>query len=88
MLLSMTGYGRATSTFGDRTITVEIRSLNSKFTDVRFKIPALYREKEIELRKLILSKTFKGDKIHQVEDIIITAGCLEAVAICLNILLT
>jgi len=41
----------------------------------------------IELRKLILSKTFKGDKIHQVEDLIITAGCLEAVAICLNILL-
>ncbi len=41
----------------------------------------------IELRKLILSKTFKGDDVHQVNDLIITAGCLEAVAICLNILL-
>ena len=60
MLLSMTGYGRATSTFGDRTITVEIRSLNSKFTDVRFKIPALYREKEIELRKLIVGLVERG----------------------------
>ena len=60
MLLSMTGYGRATKTFGDRTITVEIRSLNSKFTDVRFKIPALYREKEIELRKLIVELVERG----------------------------
>lgn len=60
MLLSMTGYGRASNTFGNRTITVEIRSLNSKFTDIRFKIPALYREKEIDLRKLIVELVERG----------------------------
>ncbi|MFM9950503.1 MAG: YicC/YloC family endoribonuclease, partial [Saprospiraceae bacterium] len=39
MLLSMTGYGRVSQSFRDKTILVEIRSLNSKFTDLRLKIP-------------------------------------------------
>jgi len=60
MLLSMTGFGRATSTINDRTITVEIRSLNSKFTDVRFKMPQAYKEKEHVLRKLIVDKAQRG----------------------------
>jgi len=45
MLLSMTGYGRAVKSFKEKTITVEVRSLNSKFTDLRFKIPQNYRKK-------------------------------------------
>ena len=60
MLLSMTGFGRATNTFNDKTITVEIRSLNSKFTDVRFKMPQAYKEKEHLLRKLISDKAQRG----------------------------
>lgn len=60
MLLSMTGYGRAVQTFADRTITVEIRSLNSKFTDLRFKIPQNYRDKEPEMRKIISEKAERG----------------------------
>ena len=60
MLLSMTGFGRITSTINDKTITVEIRSLNSKFTDVRFKMPQAYKEKEHELRKLITDKAQRG----------------------------
>ena len=60
MLLSMTGYGRATHTFKDKTITIEIRSLNSKFTDIRFKIPQNYKEKEGYLRKLITDTVKRG----------------------------
>lgn len=60
MLLSMTGFGRATSTLGDRTITVEIRSLNSKFTDIRFKMPQSYKDKEHILRKLITDQAERG----------------------------
>jgi len=41
----------------------------------------------IELRKLILSKMLTTEKMYHVEDLVITAGCLEAVNICLNILL-
>ena len=60
MLLSMTGFGRATSTINDKTITVEIRSLNSKFTDVRFKMPQAYKDKEHILRKLVSDKAQRG----------------------------
>jgi uncharacterized protein (TIGR00255 family) len=60
MLLSMTGYGRETQTFRDKTINVEIRSLNSKFSDLRLKIPQNYKEKEHEIRRIISDKTQRG----------------------------
>jgi uncharacterized protein (TIGR00255 family) len=53
MLLSMTGYGRATKTWRDKTFMVEMRSLNSKFSDLRLKCPPTLREKETELRKMV-----------------------------------
>ncbi len=56
----MTGYGRATATHKEKTITIEIRSLNSKFTDIRFKFPANYKEKEPFLRKYITQKVERG----------------------------
>lgn len=60
MLLSMTGYGRETVPYKDKTITVEVRSLNSKFTDVRLKIPQNFREKETELRRIIADRLERG----------------------------
>ncbi|MEZ4952453.1 MAG: YicC/YloC family endoribonuclease [Saprospiraceae bacterium] len=60
MLLSMTGYGRSTKTFGSKTIIVELRSLNSKFTDMRLKVPSSFREKEHELRKFVTEKVERG----------------------------
>ena len=60
MLLSMTGYGRVAKAYEDKTITVEIRSLNSKLTDVRLKIPQNYKEKEAEIRKLMADKAERG----------------------------
>ena len=60
MLLSMTGYGRATNTFNSKVITAEIRSLNSKFTDIRLKIPSGFREKEHALRRHITERVERG----------------------------
>lgn len=60
MLLSMTGYGRAVKSIGEKKITLEIRSLNSKFTDVRFRIPANYREKENDMRRIISDRAHRG----------------------------
>ena len=60
MLLSMTGYGRSTKTYGAKTFTVELRSLNSKFTDIRLKVPSNFREKEHEIRKLISERVERG----------------------------
>lgn len=60
MILSMTGYGEGKGTYKNKTITVEIKSLNGKTTDIRFKSPANYREKEIELRKFIITHARRG----------------------------
>ncbi|HFB99661.1 MAG TPA: YicC family protein [Phaeodactylibacter sp.] len=56
----MTGYGQASGNFQDKKITVEVRSLNSKFTDMRFKMPQNYKEKEHEMRKIISEKAERG----------------------------
>ena len=56
----MTGYGRVSHSFLDKTIKVEIRSLNSKFTDIRVKIPHNYKDKENEVRKLLSDKLYRG----------------------------
>ena len=60
MLHSMTGYGRSVLQFQGKTIAVEIRSLNSKYTDVRLKIPQNYKEKEHILRKEIIEQLERG----------------------------
>ncbi len=60
MLLSMTGYGRGATSYKDKTITVEIRSLNSKFTDLRLKIPQNYKEKETDLRRMVMERLERG----------------------------
>lgn len=60
MLLSMTGYGRLTNKMMDKNITVEIRSLNSKYTDMRLKIPQNYKEKEAEMRKIVMDRVERG----------------------------
>ena len=53
MIQSMTGYGKATATFGDK---------NSKAMDLSTRIAPLYREKEMEIRNLI-SKTLERGKV-------------------------
>lgn len=60
MVLSMTGYGRTQGHFGEKTITVELRSLNGKVSDIRCKLPLEYKEKELELRKLVTEKALRG----------------------------
>lgn len=60
MLLSMTGFGKSSGQFANKKISVEIKSLNSKSADINARIPVLYREKEIEIRKQITDKLERG----------------------------
>lgn len=53
MIQSMTGFGKATGIYENKKITIEIKSLNSKNLDIYVRMPPLYREKEIELRKYV-----------------------------------
>jgi uncharacterized protein (TIGR00255 family) len=64
----MTGYGRASGNFGDKTILVEVRSLNAKVTDLKLRLPGDYKEKEIELRKLVTDHADRG-KIDMVVEV-------------------
>ncbi|GAB4305559.1 MAG: YicC family protein [Marinilabiliales bacterium] len=60
MIKSMTGFGKATCNFENKNIICEIKSLNSKQFDLFVKIPAIYREKESEIRNLLKEKLIRG----------------------------
>lgn len=56
----MTGYGRGTGDNSKRTVTVELKSLNSKQLDLQVRLPAVMRDKEVELRNRIGSLLERG----------------------------
>lgn len=60
MIHSMTGFGKAVSQMSNKKIIVEIKSLNSKSLDLNVRLPQVYREKELELRKLLASELHRG----------------------------
>jgi uncharacterized protein (TIGR00255 family) len=56
----MTGYGRSQKNFEDRTVTVEIKSVNSKSFDLKLRLPMHYQSKEIELRRQLNDELLRG----------------------------
>lgn len=60
MLLSMTGFGRSEISLEGRKITVEIKSLNSKTLDLSCRVPVRYKEKELDIRRIISEKLVRG----------------------------
>lgn len=60
MLLSMTGFGKATVVIPGRTITAEVKSLNSKQFDLSTRIPSSLRAFEIDMRNILASKLQRG----------------------------
>ena len=60
MIQSMTGYGKAELNLTNANFTIEVRSLNSKQIDANVKMSSIYRDKEIELRKLLSEKLQRG----------------------------
>ncbi len=60
MILSMTGYGKATFESEGKKFTAEIKSLNSKQLDLSIRIPQQFRELELTLRSIIAQKLERG----------------------------
>lgn len=60
MIQSMTGYGKYVAEWKGKKIHAEIKSLNSKALDLSTRIAPLYREKEMEIRQLIVNKVIRG----------------------------
>ena len=60
MIHSMTGYGKSVLQLADKTISIEIKSLNSKSLDLNMRMPSAYRSKELGLRKSIAAELIRG----------------------------
>jgi len=60
MIHSMTGYGKSILQLPTKKISIEIKSLNSKNLDLNARMPSIYREKELSLRKLIGTELERG----------------------------
>ena len=60
MIQSMTGFGKSEFVFNQKKVTIDIRSVNSKQLDLSIKIPAIYRDRESDLRSRIMSRLNRG----------------------------
>ncbi|MFV0566913.1 MAG: YicC/YloC family endoribonuclease [Flavobacteriaceae bacterium] len=60
MIYSMTGYGKSVLQLPTKKITIELKSLNSKNLDLNARMPPIYREKELAVRKLIADTLVRG----------------------------
>lgn len=56
----MTGYGKASADTGQKKLTVEVKSLNSKQLDINTRLPWSFKEKEIEIRNMISQALGRG----------------------------
>lgn len=60
MLKSMTGYGRAAAEILGTAFSAEIKTLNSKQFDLMLRLPTDFKDKEIEVRKLLSQNLERG----------------------------
>jgi uncharacterized protein (TIGR00255 family) len=60
MLVSMTGFGRAVTEYKNKKISIDVKSLNSKTADINTRIPGYYKEKELEIRRLLSQELQRG----------------------------
>ena len=56
----MTGYGKTVFQLPIKKVSIELKSLNSKSLDLNTRMPSIYREKELDIRKLIANKLERG----------------------------
>ena len=57
---SMTGFGRGESGKGGRVWTVEVRSVNNRYLDLKMKLPRGYSSLEDKIRKKVAEVFLRG----------------------------
>lgn len=60
MIISMTGFGKASRTVKKMSFSVELRSVNSKFLEVSSRLPMVFSDKESEIKEIISQKISRG----------------------------
>ena len=66
MLMSMTGYGKRELENSDISISVELKSINSRYLEVNHKIPRLFSDDEDAMLALVRKKLLRGKIILNV----------------------
>lgn len=56
----MTGYGKAEGTFDKKKYSIEIRSVNNRFSEITFKYPKYLSSKDFELKEIVRKKISRG----------------------------
>ena len=60
MIKSMTGYGSGKAEAGTKTFTVELKSVNSRYSDFSIKMPRIYTFMEDAIRKVASTRINRG----------------------------
>jgi uncharacterized protein (TIGR00255 family) len=60
MIYSMTGYGKSEVTIDHLPLTIEIKSLNGKNSEVNLRCPNYIKSKEIEIKKAVSEQLIRG----------------------------
>ncbi len=60
MLRSMTGFGRAEQTQGEKTFLIEVKALNGKQFELQLKLPPLLKPYEFEIRNILQENLIRG----------------------------
>jgi uncharacterized protein (TIGR00255 family) len=63
MIRSMTGFGRGESSFGGFQVTVEVKTLNSRYLDISSRVPQSIQHHEFDIKEIVQSKLARG-KVH------------------------
>ena len=63
MITSMTGFGRGESSSSGYQVTVEIKTLNSRYLDISVRMPQSIQDKEIKLKECV-QKTLSRGKVN------------------------
>lgn len=60
MITSMTGFGRGEASSDGISVTVELKTVNSRYLNVSLRLPQIIQEKELELKELLQQHMQRG----------------------------
>jgi len=63
MIVSMTGYGKASRNLKNQIINAELKSVNSKYLEIASRLPSILMDKEAEIKELV-GKSISRGKIY------------------------
>ena len=60
MITSMTGFGRGEASAGGISVTVELKTVNSRYLDISFRLPQSIQNQKLELKELLQNHIERG----------------------------